>query len=272
MKNSYSKISSAGRACLHYLSRFMRPAAPPLSRRIVVAKKNPATWPFEEFVRWVQNNGYESMPSEFPLIESRLGDLRERLISENRETSYRHELRMMNAWDVCNRVSSTSAGRVMLHWLAEHHCRGWAVELGSAFGIASMAITLALRQSPETSFDGIEFEDWRAQIAAEGVRRIMGERADVHAGRIEDVLPKLATRGKRIAWAFVDAKHTYEDTMEYHRLITHQLSDGAIVVYDDINWSSEMSRFWKELVAYKQVTDALSVGGRWGIVRYASSW
>jgi hypothetical protein len=65
--------------------------------------------------------------------------------------------------------------------------------------------------------------------------------------------------------------HTYEATMGYHRILSQCVADGAIVVYDDIGWSDGMAQFWQEVVNEPNITDAVSLGNRWGVVRYAGA-
>ena len=53
-----------------------------------------------------------------------------------------------------------------------------------------------------------------------------------------------------IDFAFIDANHTYESTLSYFNAIKSKLSDNAIVIIDDIYWSREMAKVWKDITFY----------------------
>lgn len=251
------------------LARWMSPS---LARTARVEKRSDA-WPFEPFLERVRTDPRRLAPeAEIDRVEARAREVRRRLRGVVRQTSYGKGVARAAAAGVCQRVSSPRTGMALLYALVEIYKPRWVVELGSAFGVGSTALTLALASGgrEDARFDGVEFEEWRAKIADSGVREILGDRARVHPGDIAKALPRLAREaapGERIGMAFVDAEHTFDATLGYHRLLLPMLEPGAIVVYDDTEWSDEMRRAWKAIVADPRVTDALSLGKRWGVIR-----
>lgn len=189
------------------------------------------------------------------------------LSGQIRETSYRHQIQKMDAGEVLAGVSSPPTALNLIHLTARAAAPGWRVELGAAFGIGTLALCLAERDT-NNPVDGIEFEPWRAEIAQEGARAILADRVSVHPGRIEDVLPALAPHRPKVAFAFVDAMHTFEATVGYHDLLAAHAAPGALVLYDDLPWSEGMERAWKHIVADPRVTDAIRIDRRWGLTRY----
>lgn len=247
--------------------------SPPLRRTMKTLKRSGDNWDLQGLVDWVESGGPERMPHELEPARQRARDLRRRLRGMRRETSVRNSIQMADASLVCERVSSPSRGMTVLHHAAAIRRPRWSVELGSAFGIGTLSIALGVRDVPGAIVDGIEFEGWRADIAREGVRAVLGQRADVHHGAIEDLLPRLARRRAEegvagVELAFVDAAHTYEATMGYHHLIARCAAQGALVIYDDIGWSAGMRRFWQDVVRAPEITDAIELGNRWGVTRY----
>lgn len=263
------------------LARWMSPS---LARTARVEKRSDA-WPFEPFLERVRIDPRRLAPeAEIDRVEARARDVRRRLRGVVRQTSYGKGVARAAAAGVCQRVSSPRTGMALLYALVEIYKPRWVVELGSAFGVGSTALTLALASGgrEDARFDGVEFEEWRAKIADSGVREILGDRARVHPGDIAKALPRLAREaglgpgvgpgagpgaGERVGMAFVDAEHTFDATLGYHRALLPLLEPGAIVVYDDTEWSDEMRRAWKAIVADARVTDALSLGKRWGVIR-----
>ena len=210
--------------------------------------------------------GRDLLPELAPAM-ARKDHLHALLSGQIRETSYRHQIQKMDAGEVLAGVSSPPTALNLIHLTARAASPGWRVELGAAFGIGTLALCLAERDS-NNPVDGIEFEPWRAEIAQEGARAVLGDRVSVHPGRIEDVLPALAPHRPKVAFAFVDAMHTFEATVGYHDLLAAHAAPGALVLYDDLPWSEGMERAWKHIVADPRVTDAIRIDRRWGLTRY----
>lgn len=255
-------------------ARLTRRFSPPLHRTLRIHKRSHA-WPFDAFIRWVESGAPEQPQPDLQPALDRIAHLRRRLRGTRRATSIRNGVQTADASLVCERVSSPTRGLAVLYELARIAQPAWTVELGSAFGVSTIALALALRDHPDSRLDGVELEPWRAEIANEGARAILADRARVHAGDIETSLPRIAEqrRAEGIAGvdlAFIDAQHTYDATMRYHQLMKRLASPGAIVIYDDIAWSAGMKRFWREALADPAITDALELGRRWGITRYHS--
>lgn len=245
----------------------VRRFAPPLSKTVLVEKRS-ADWPFDPLLKWVHTNGAKQLPEALKPVFAREHDLHKKLHGVVRETSFRNTVALADAAQVCTRVSSPRRGKALLHELVRVHRPEWILELGSAFGIGSLAMAAALDPDAPTRIDGVEYESWRARIAQEGLSELRPRHARIHAGRIEDVLPQIvngASHGPD--FAFVDAEHTWQATMGYHRLLMECMRPGAIVVFDDIGWSPDMRRFWNDVVRDDRITDAVALGDRWGITR-----
>jgi len=249
-------------------SKILGPDNRPLHETLRIEKRAPGPDPFAGFRERLGAISSKALLPELAPIDERKQVLMNLLSGELHETSFRHKIQKMDAGEVFASVSSPSVGLDLIHIGASCAPEGWRVELGSAFGLGTIALALAETQSTNP-VDGIEFEAWRAEIADSGAREILPDRAAVHPGAIEDILPKLAPDRPRIGFAFVDAMHTHEATMGYHRLIETHATPGAFVLYDDLSWSSQMERAWRDIVAAPSVTDALRIGLRWGLVRYA---
>jgi predicted O-methyltransferase YrrM len=198
--------------------------------------------------------------------------LRTSLAGTVRDTWLRWGLREMDAGEALSRLSSPAPACALLARLVAGAEPGWVVEIGSAFGVASVAMATALAATGRGRFDGIELEPWKAELANDAVRVVLGERGRVHAGAVETVLPALlAERGRPIDFAFVDALHTYDATWAEHRMLAAAVAPGATVVYDDVPFSDEMRQCWAAIARAPEVTDALLVAGRWGVARYAGT-
>jgi predicted O-methyltransferase YrrM len=235
----------------------------------VQAVRESPTRPLAPLGRWVADG---RLLEDAPAVRAAVAHaehLRATLADTVRPTFFRTGLRTMHANDAVDRLSSPAPGCALLAHLVERAAPTWTVEIGSAFGVASVAIAVTLASNAEARFDGIELEDWKASIADAAVRAVLGGRARVHGGPAEGLLPALVERRDTpIDFAFVDALHTYDATWAEHRVLAAATAPGAIVVYDDVWWSNDMHRCWEAIARGPDVTDAMLVAGRWGVVRY----
>jgi predicted O-methyltransferase YrrM len=230
--------------------------------------KRAAEWPYSQFVERLLELNLDSVPDWATRIEA----IRQELIAEHRgksrSTKFRHELVRMDEGACLDGVSSP----IQCVWLLYQAVRSFrpatVVEIGSAFGVGSMSIAEALSANGGGRLHGIEFEDWRCDIANRNLARHWKEIGGVICGLAEQVLPEIIAGNGLIDFAFVDATHKYNDTMCYHRMLRAFSSPGAIALFDDINWSEGMRRFWRDVLADDSVTDCLLINDRWGFVRY----
>jgi predicted O-methyltransferase YrrM len=228
--------------------------------------------PLVSLARWVADGHLLDEPPPVRAALAHAEHLRATLAGTARATWFRVGLRAMDASDALARLSSPAPACSLLAHLVAGAEPTWAVEIGSGFGVASVAIAAALALAGRGRFDGIELEDWKATLADAAVRAVLGERGAVHAGGAELVLPALVDRrAMPIDFAFVDALHTYEATWAEHRALAAATAPGALVVYDDVWWSEDMHRCWEAIARGPDVTDAVLVGGRWGVTRYVGA-
>ncbi|MFK7884883.1 MAG: class I SAM-dependent methyltransferase [Phycisphaerales bacterium] len=242
----------------------------PLRDRIQIEKRAIGTDPFADFIDGLQSVEINSPLAAIQPAIDRQHELNGILTGEMHETSFRHKIQRMDAAEVLAAVSSPSAGLDLIYLAASTAPPGWRVELGSAFGIGTIALCVAETET-DNPVDGIEFEEWRAEIASHGAQSLVGNRAAVHAGDINSILPELATDRPKIGFAFVDAMHTHKATMGYHYLLEQHTTPGALVLYDDLSWSSQMEHAWRDIVGSACVSDAIRIGQRWGLARYIGS-
>jgi predicted O-methyltransferase YrrM len=155
-------------------------------------------------------------------------------------------------------------GRLLMRLIGERRPSS-CVELGTGFGVSAayQAAALELNGAGELlSFEG--GESW-ARIAREGAEALSLERLEVRVGPLSETLePGLAERPP-VDFAFVDAEHTKDSTLAYFAALQPRLADRATLVFDDIDFDSEMWEAWTEIRAHDRVLTAVSLG-RMGIV------
>ncbi|MBK9636308.1 MAG: class I SAM-dependent methyltransferase [Bacteroidetes bacterium] len=64
---------------------------------------------------------------------------------------------------------------------------------------------------------------------------------------------------EKIDFLFVDGHHQLKPTLQYIEMCFPKLSEDAIIVVDDINWSDEMRLTWQQLIADKRFTLSINI-------------
>jgi hypothetical protein len=67
--------------------------------------------------------------------------------------------------------------------------------------------------------------------------------------KLDDILPLVPER----FLAFVDGNHHFEPTVTYVQKLLERAGDETIMVMDDIYWSRDMQRAWKEIITWPEV-------------------
>ena len=140
------------------------------------------------------------------------------------------------------------------HWLKPQG----VLELGSAFGITTSYLAKAY-PSEIITIEGVEPIANRAKQVWKSLEI---NTINSLVGKVEDLLPSLLLQPENLPeLVVVDANHSYEATMQNYRWLANSLSDSACIVFDDIYWSAEMGRAWKEIKEDPRVTVSIDVFG-----------
>ena len=213
---------------------------------------------FRQLFLWID----DETPSDVVAVLNRAEEMANELAGLEQDTFCSGAPAKVDGEWVFRRLTSPVVAQTLMYQLARILRPHWCVEMGSAFGITSLAIAAAIDRNGEGHFDGIEYEKWKAEPA----NRMLAP-FKIHTGTIEEVFPRLLSEtNQTLDLCYVDALHTYSDMVEYERLLGLAAGPGSVAVFDDIDFSRNTERFWRELV--EKVSCAALLDGRWGIVRY----
>lgn len=121
------------------------------------------------------------------------------------------------------------------------------LELGTALGISAAYQAAALELNHHGRIVTLEGAESLALLAGENFEMLGLERVDVVVGRFQDTLQDVLHDNAPIDFVFVDGHHDENATVSYFRQILPHLSDGAVLVFDDIDWSRGMERAWNTI-------------------------
>jgi methyltransferase family protein len=133
------------------------------------------------------------------------------------------------------------------------------LELGTAFGISGAYQAAALELNGGGSLTTLEgARDW-ADIAEQGFSELGLGRVETLVGPIEETFAAAARSGP-FDYAFVDAEHSEQAIRSYFHLMAPHLSPGAVVVFDDIDWSEGTWRSWQAIRRHERIARSASLG------------
>jgi predicted O-methyltransferase YrrM len=114
------------------------------------------------------------------------------------------------------------------------------LEVGMAFGVSSLAILAALRDSGQKgrliSIDPFQSSDWKG-CGSEAINRAgLSEQHQLLEEFDLNALPRLLLAGLKIDFAYLDGWHTFDYTLLDWWYVDRMLAAGGIVAFNDCNW------------------------------------
>ena len=137
------------------------------------------------------------------------------------------------------------------------------VELGSCVGISAAYLAAGLQINGAGTLVTLEGAAGLAERARRHLEELGLRQAEVVTGLFADTLGPVLQGCGPVDLAFIDGHHDETATQQYFQQILPSLSEGAVVVFDDIAWSDGMARAWLALQrhpAVRAVVDLERVG------------
>ncbi len=161
--------------------------------------------------------------------------------------------------EICRNASKPYFWSLLLFKLVRAFRPAVCVELGTSLGISAayQAAALMLNQRGRlVTLEGAEPLVTRAQML---LHELGLENARVVLGRFQDTLDQILDDLKSIEYAFIDGHHDEKATLTYFEKIWPFLSRKAVLVFDDISWSSGMQRAWRAILTDRRVNMAVDL-------------
>jgi predicted O-methyltransferase YrrM len=137
-----------------------------------------------------------------------------------------------------------------------------AIEVGMAFGVASLAILSALRDSQADgkliSIDPMQASQWKSGGVTAVAKAGLSDRHVLFEDYDYNVLPRLLASGHRVGFAYVDGWHTFDYTLLDWWYIDKMLPIGGVVGLNDCSWPS-VEKVIRFVLTHRRYTE-LDVG------------
>lgn len=144
-------------------------------------------------------------------------------------------------------------GSRLFHCVQRYNYRT-IVEIGTCIGIGAIYLAKANQQATVYTLEGNPdcYRKAAELFAQNNITNI-----DIVPGLFEESLPLLLQKINKIDMVVIDGNHQYESTIRYFNQLLPHLHQDSLVVLDDIYWSKDMNRAWKEICAHNSVTLSL---------------
>lgn len=131
--------------------------------------------------------------------------------------------------------------------IQRYHCMQ-IMELGTSLGIN----TLYLASHEESTVHTFEGSPSIAAVAESHF--VNASNINLVIGDIEQTLPRILSTTETLDFIFMDANHRLLPTLKYFNMLMDKIHSESIVVLDDIHYSPEMEKAWKEIKEHPRVS------------------
>jgi len=172
-------------------------------------------------------------------------------LSQEEMRSGRRERRVIG--DVCRSASKPRFWALFLFRMIRALKPEKCLELGTSLGFSASYQAAALKLNGSGEIVSLEGDGSLARVASGNLDTLGLDNARVVVGRFEDTLPGVLEEMKPVDYVFIDGHHEEKATLDYFEALSPFLSDGAVVVFDDISWTPGMKRAWSTIAADQRV-------------------
>ncbi|MES2517970.1 MAG: class I SAM-dependent methyltransferase [Bacteroidota bacterium] len=123
-------------------------------------------------------------------------------------------------------------------------------DLGTSLGITTIYESKAYAESKVFTFEGCPAT---AVVAQENFEVSNCKNIEIIVGNLDETLPKTMQRIEQLDFAFFDANHRYQPTVNYFEICLQKATEESVFVFDDIHWSDEMHEAWQYIKKHPQV-------------------
>jgi predicted O-methyltransferase YrrM len=125
-------------------------------------------------------------------------------------------------------------------------------DLGTSLGITTLYLAAAAKKSRIYTFEGCPET---ARIARKQFDRLSFPHIRLVEGNLDHTLAATLEQAsiRAIDFAFFDANHRYQPTVQYFETLLARAHEGSVFVFDDIHWSAEMEQAWQYIRNHPRV-------------------
>lgn len=179
------------------------------------------------------------------------------------EEMYEGVARSRSVGHMCRRGAKPYRSSLLLLKLMRKIKPATCLELGTGLGISTAYEAAALELNGAGRLITLEGAPSIAELAHQTVEQLGHGRVEIEVGRFQDALDGVVARAGPVDFVFIDGHHHGPATVDYYTRILPALSDGAVVIFDDIRWSDSILDAWNQLKVHPSVdvsVDLVDIG------------
>jgi len=139
----------------------------------------------------------------------------------------------------------------LLFRLVNHFQPATVLELGTSLGLTTSYLASARKKAQVFTFEGCPNIAAKAkshfqQLGLPNIRQV--------TGHLDQTLPATLQELSFVDLVYFDGNHRYAPTMRYFEACLSRRTDASVFIIDDIYWSAEMTRAWREICRHPDVT------------------
>lgn len=138
----------------------------------------------------------------------------------------------------------------LLFRLVNHLQPKTILDIGTSLGLTTAYLALARPQARTVTLEGCP---QTAALARQNFQHLPLPNLKLVEGEFSITLPLVLNDFKQVDFVFLDGNHRYEPTIRYFQACLKKRTENSVFVLDDIYWSPEMEKAWKEICRHPEV-------------------
>lgn len=130
------------------------------------------------------------------------------------------------------------------------------LDLGTSLGLTTAYLAKANPQGKVYTFEGCPNT---TQIAKGNFKELNLQNIELIVGDLNITLEAQLNKIEKIDFAFFDANHQYEPTIDYFEKCLNKAHEETCFIFDDIYWSEDMKKAWDYIRNHPQVTVSIDI-------------
>lgn len=139
----------------------------------------------------------------------------------------------------------------LLFRLVNHFQPRTVLELGTSLGLTTAYLAAARQQAQVLTFEGCPNI---AETARGHFHQLNLSNIQVVTGHLDQTLPATLRQLPAVDLVYFDGNHRYAPTLRYFEACLAKRTENSVFIIDDIYWSAEMTRAWREICRHPDVT------------------
>lgn len=152
---------------------------------------------------------------------------------------------------VARSAEKPAAFAQLLYRLVAHFKPTTVFDLGTSLGLTTLYLAKANPAAQVLTFEGCP---QTATWAQRHLEQYQCTNVQLILGNLDETLSSQIGLIQALDFAFFDANHRYQPTLNYFEACLSKAHEDTVFVFDDIHWSPEMERAWRDIQAHPKVT------------------